>query len=85
MKYACFRHGYTPLLLVVNFKSCIVAEFLIEQKVDINIQNFDGLNPLKSFIIYGHTDLIKALLKSGADVNAKDKGDAALFWVTTIN
>lgn len=42
----------------------------INKFIDVNCSNNKGYNPLHVAVIYGHTDIVKMLIKYGADVNS---------------
>lgn len=51
----------------------LVQRLLKEEKIDVNVRDWDELTPLISAASAGHLDVVKLLVKEGADVNAKDK------------
>ena len=52
----------------------LVQKLLKEDKdVNVNVRDWDELTPLIPAASGGHYDVVKLLLKEGADVNAKDK------------
>ncbi len=52
-----------------------IAEFCIEHGANVNVADCDGMTPLMLFdrSVNCHSDIIKELIKAGADVNAKSK------------
>lgn len=49
---------------------------LLEQKVDVNCQNEDGLTPLHWAVDRGNKEIAEYLLLQKADINAKDSDEA---------
>jgi len=75
--------GLTPLMFTVreNCKSCV--ELLIENNVDLDLTDPDGVSPLLMAILNANWDIARELIEAGADVQQWDKfGQAPLFAVT---
>jgi len=53
----------------------LIKELIKEKRVNVNMKNEDGWTAVMYAIVYDyeHTNCIRALIKAGADVNAKDK------------
>jgi ankyrin repeat protein len=62
------RYGYTALDIAIERRMLACAEYLINETT-ININPKNDMTPLKFASMEGHTDLVRALLKKGADVN----------------
>uniref|UniRef100_A0A6U3Q8H2 Uncharacterized protein n=2 Tax=Ditylum brightwellii TaxID=49249 RepID=A0A6U3Q8H2_9STRA len=50
-----------------------ITALLKDEKVDVNVRDWDDLTALIPAASSGHMDIVKLLLKEGCDVNAKDK------------
>jgi uncharacterized protein len=56
------------------------VEFLLDNGVPIEFHDEDGSTPLSTASAYGETDIVRLLLKRGADFRARDKyGNTALM------
>ena len=53
----------------------IRASELIQKKEDVNAQDPKGFSCLHAAVNGGYLDCAELLIKSGANVNAKDRGD----------
>ena len=62
LHYAC-GHNWNPQ----------VAKYLIEGGAEVNLKNSEKKTPLHKAAERGHTEVIEALLKRNAEVNAVDK------------
>ena len=62
----------------------LVQKLLKEEKMDINVRDWDELTPLIPAASAGHFDVVKFLLKEGADVNAKDKDGITALMEASI-
>ncbi|KAL3767769.1 hypothetical protein ACHAW5_003588 [Stephanodiscus triporus] len=51
----------------------LMQRLLKEEKMDVNVGDWDELTPIIPTASAGHLDIVKLLLKEGMDVNAKDK------------
>jgi len=75
------RAGNTPLMMTAihGEEMKAVTKQLLEMGADVNAQNKHGGNALARAAHFGHADLVKVLLKAGADPDMKDaaNNDAA--------
>lgn len=74
--------GYSPLILACYNGNIEVASYLIENMKDINGSSSYG-TPLMAAVVKNEIELVKLLLKKGADPNIKDtNGTTALIYAT---
>ena len=52
-----------------------IAEYLLDNDIDINAKNYEGNTPLFFAAWEGRLDMIKYLISKGADINAKNELD----------
>jgi len=65
------EYDYTPLYLATIRKEKQVVEALIGAGAEVNLQNYWGQTPLHSSAgKWGDRDIVKLLVKKGADINA---------------
>ena len=50
-----------------------ITAWLIEQKLDVNAQDFNGDSALHDAARFGHAECVKALAAAGADASLKNK------------
>jgi ankyrin repeat protein len=62
----------------------MVQKLLKEEKIDVNVRDWDELTPLIPAASAGHLEVVKLLLKEGADVNAKDKDGITALMEASI-
>ncbi len=73
------------LKAIKNEERLPVAEFLIEQGVDVNTQDTHGVSALQQAIRWSSVAAVNLLLQKGANTNAKDSsGTTPLHEATTI-
>jgi len=74
--------GVTPLALA---SSGAMAEMLLAAGANPNLVTSTGESPLLAASRAGRTDMVKALLEHGANVNAKEnvRGQTALMWAVS--
>ena len=59
------------------------VQYLIDYKVNVNVQDENGMTPLMIACQAGHTDLVEEFLKAKADVNIRALfGDTALIFAS---
>ena len=76
------KNGWTPLLeCAISGNSHMVREFLICEKLDVNVIDYCGMTTLMLAIKFGHSGIAVELLNDErVDVNAKnDEGLTALM------
>jgi ankyrin repeat protein len=72
---------WTPLhfALEYNWTGPKVALWLIELVVDVNSEDNDGYTPLHFASVKGNLEVVRSLLKRGANLDARDKNGKAPF------
>jgi len=71
---------YALLSLTIKAKATKCFDFLVSEKsIDLNI-NCSGKTPLLYAAKYGQLDMLKRLIKKGADTTYKNKGKSALDY-----
>jgi ankyrin repeat protein len=93
------EYGWTPLLTAVNNRNYALADMLIERGADVNLPNKGGWTPLylatDNRNIEGgdypvpkpdldHLEIIRALLKHGADPNARVRDNTLTRTIFTM-
>jgi len=72
----------TPLHCAASRRRPDVADLLLERGADVEAVTNKGWRPLQ--LGAGNKEVMKVLLKHGADVNAKSDGHTALYYATLI-
>ena len=68
------RYGKTSLhYIAFTTEGLNIAEFLLENGADINIQGIRGYTPLNQAAFFGDIDLAKFFLEQGADSNTRNR------------
>lgn len=62
----------TPLLLAATNNRLKVCELLLNAGVDVNVMARDGTRPITTASYHGHLDIVKLLIKHGADLKFTD-------------
>ncbi len=67
--------GTPPIVLLASSRrgNCGIARLLIDNGVDVNAVNEDGVTAIRMAIFNGHQDLVQLLIENGADVCAADQ------------
>src|SRR5205085_2149958 len=68
------------LLNRAKYKGRLVAveQLFQDHKIDVNLP-LEGFTPLHAAIFFGHVDVVKMLLKNGADITQKAGGKISAF------
>jgi ankyrin repeat protein len=78
-------HG-TALCLAVEKQHASMASLLLEHGANPNAAGqYSGLNPLHLAAWEGHLDLVKLLVRCGADIDAQDRSGATPFMLAVSN
>jgi ankyrin repeat protein len=74
--------GVSPLAIAITNGSGEMAALLLKHRADPNVSRENGETPLMIAARLGRVDIMKGLLASGANVNAREKkfGQTALMW-----
>lgn len=73
---ARFDDGVTPLIQAAGIGSQEVVELLLDYGANIHTTDHLERSALHSSVSSGHTEVVRALIRRGADVNARHRGDA---------
>lgn len=73
--------------------SCALTEFSIEEienfiyenNSDVNLSDTNGITPLHEATIWGRAEIVKLLIKLGANINAQDKYGLTPLMITCNN
>ena len=77
------KNGYTPLILASYKMNNKVALYLIDHVEDINDRAEDG-TALMAAVVKGNVDIVRALLKKGADPDVLDKSKVTALLFATM-
>jgi len=78
--------AYSILARAAGNNDVDMANFLLEQKVDVNTPSADGGTAIMAAADYGCTRVLERLLDQGAAIDAQDnEGNTALIWSKGIN
>ena len=78
------QSGSTALITAATFGQTEVAQILIENGADLEIQNNEGSTVLITAAFLCHTEIVKALLEKGADRAVKNYAGATALDSVTI-
>ena len=68
-----------------NYKNLNIIYRLLQEGVDINAKDEDGITALMWAICKGNIEIIQMLLKKGADVNAKDENGVSALALSVMS
>lgn len=66
-------YGITALMLASSLNKALIVEFLLENEADTEIEDMDGDSPLLLAVSRGCLDVVKLLVKFGANIYFKNK------------
>jgi ankyrin-1 len=72
-------HGHSALHLAARRGATECAHHLLSLRVELEAQNLDGCTPLFEAFAHGHTYTAAALMRAGASVCTRDKGQRSLI------
>jgi len=84
-----YKYGFTALLYAAQNGADEIVELLIKsKKCNLEFSDENGCTSLHKAAMFGHTSVVKHLLKAGCDKNKKDKReltpcDLATEWNET--
>ncbi len=67
-----FEDGQTPLHIASILGHTGIANYLLENNAQTDVQDSIGTTPLHEAVRYGNIEIVKMILSAGANVNAKD-------------
>lgn len=74
------KDGVTPLFLAVQHNRLDMVDLLLENSAKPEIGKFNGWNPLLKATLNGNINIIRSIVKAGADVNYQSvQGYTAVF------
>ncbi|MDY2842980.1 MAG: ankyrin repeat domain-containing protein [Treponema sp.] len=80
------KNLYTPLTLAVMSGSVEFAKKCIDGGEDVNFCDIAGLSPLCWAVGYKNTEMVKLLVKNGADVNFRIENKKSIYsYAVSIN
>ncbi|MEO8770751.1 MAG: ankyrin repeat domain-containing protein [Ferruginibacter sp.] len=65
-------NGDTPLLMAINLKNNVIADFLMDAKANIESANFNGQTPLLICAGTGNMEMLQKLIAGNANLNQQD-------------
>jgi len=77
---SCLERKYIPVLHAVEWRSLDDLKMLLDRGADINELNIMGQTPLHIAAANGRVDIVKELLKRGADYTITDKDGETFFY-----
>jgi ankyrin repeat protein len=80
------EYGIPAITLALDFNDISIITYFIKYKVNLNIEDNNGLTPLiVSSAIYNQKDICKLLIKNGADINKKAKNGFTSLMLAAQN
>jgi ankyrin repeat protein len=71
------KHGWTPLIIAVDFNNQPVVEALVAVGADVNLADIYGRTPLWRCAQEGNSQIAEVLIAAGADLNASCRIDGS--------
>lgn len=78
-------NGSSLLHVAIAGENFDVAQFLVDQGIDVNLVNRDGQTPLHLIATKNNIKLAKILLESGADISIRDRYGNNPMWTAVFN
>ena len=63
----------TPLMWATITRQAAIVDLLLANKADVQMQDRDGYSALMWAIRYGHTEIVRTLMKAGASIQQKER------------
>jgi ankyrin repeat protein len=76
--------GETPFCWALDDDNFDVAKFLISKRVEINVQNSDGLFPIHVAALEGNREAIAFLIEHGVQIDQESQGKATALHFATL-
>ena len=73
-------HLYCPLFTAIGYGDSKMVAMLLDNGANPNVFTEDGTRPLNVAVRKGNPDIVRLLLKHGAQVNAVDKKNVTALW-----
>jgi ankyrin repeat protein len=67
-----YMHCWTPLMAAIYHCNTNITQYLLQRKVDLNVQDVDGQTALIWAVRMEDTNTVRALLQKGADPFIRD-------------
>ena len=77
--------GNTLLHLACSYNKGDILEYILAQKVDIEVEDFNGSTPLNLSMIYGRLEMMEALLDAGANPSHLHRGFSNLWHTAAMS
>jgi len=76
--------GSSLLHLAIAGRNFGVAEFLLENGIDVNMTNIEGQTALHYITDFPNMEIAKKILEQGADINIRDKFGNNALWSAVL-